>query len=419
MNPWVLRGLVLLALLAGGAWLLKNTEWVQVQQPLPLSPTLAEDGTLVAQQLLQRLGMQTRRVDHLPTLPPAGATLLVTTPFWQIALGDGERLQQWVRAGGHLVIDQVLLDDDEASSWLPPQLQRRERGEGPGTRSDWCRVLGAEEGAVAGFGSSSGFVACTPPWRTLRPRPADPGVTWQLASSELGIEVQRVALGRGRVTAFSGYMGFDSQHARTLPVTVEGAAFGTSDRLLNFSNRGLLEGDNAALLAALVDARPGAQLWFVTRVQRPPLPRWLWQQAAPALLLAGAVLLGALWRRGVRFGPLQAEPPARRRSLAAQVAGLADFLHRHQPATLHAAALRALREAAARHVSGWARLTPAARTLALARATGLPEQQLQRAQQAQVPRDAAAWSDTLALLETARRALINPPDTPPSNRSPR
>jgi hypothetical protein len=59
MNPWVLRGLVLLALLAGGAWLLKNTEWVQVQQPLPLSPALAEDGTLVAQQLLQRLGMQT------------------------------------------------------------------------------------------------------------------------------------------------------------------------------------------------------------------------------------------------------------------------------------------------------------------------------------------------------------------------
>jgi hypothetical protein len=415
-TAWALRLVIALGLALGGWWLLKNTEWVEVQEPLPLSDALRNDGTHVAQQYLQRLGLKTRRVDHLPTLPPPGATLLITTAFWKIAVGDGDRLRRWVEAGGHLVIDHVVLDDDEASAWLPQKLPPRSGSQGPGPRPDWCRVLAQGDGsatpAAPAFGDTRGFVACTYPWRTLRPRPADPGVSWQLTSSELGIEAQRVAFGRGRITAFSGYMGFDGQRARGFanPGDAEGWVFASqAGRLLNFSNRGLLEGDNAALLAALVDARAGGEVWFVTRVERPPLPRWLWQQAAPVLLLAAAVLALWLWRRGVRFGPLQAEPPARRRSLAAQVAGLADFLHRHQPTVLHAAALRALRETAARHVPGWARLAPAARTLALAKATGLPEAALQRAQEPQVARDAAAWSDTLALLETARRALLDPP----------
>ena len=92
--------------------------------------------------------------------------------------------------------------------------------------------------------------------------------------------------------------------------------------------------------------------------------------------------------------------------MAVQEVGQADDLHRHQPAALHAAALRALRETALRCVPGWQRLKPAARTAALARATSLPLAALEMAQEPHVPRDAQAWSQALALLETARRTLL-------------
>lgn len=409
-TAWALRIVIVVALAAGGTWLVRNTEWLEVMEPAPLSEALRQDGTAAAQRLLQRLGLQTRRVEHLPAMPPTSATLVLAAPFWRLAVEDPSRLRRWVEAGGHLVLDEVLLDDPDLFSDVLPFMLRRGRDDQQ-PRHDWCRVLAQPEGLPPAFGDPTGFVACIAPQRAQQPHPQ---ATWSLASNELGLEAQRVPLGRGRITAFSGMMGFDWQRGRLLDVDDGGAP---RLQLLNFSNRGLLEGDNAALLAALVDARAGGEVWFLTRVERPALPLWLWQQAAPALLLAATALALLLWRLGVRFGPLQAEPAARRRSLAAQVAGVADFLHRHQPVVLHAAALRALREQAARRLPGWARLSPAARTQALARATGLPESALQRAQEPQVARDGAAWTDTLALLEKARRALIERSD--PSDRSPR
>jgi hypothetical protein len=409
-TAWVLRLVIVLALAAGGTWLVRNTEWVEVLEPVPLSDALRQDGTAAAQQLLQRLGMRTRRVEHLPSMPPTSATLVLAAPFWRLVLEDDAQLRRWVEAGGHLVVDELLLDDPTARvDWLPNLVPRTRSEDRP--RQDWCRVLSQAEAAPLAFGEPTGFVACIAPQRAQQPHPQ---AIWWLASRELGLEAQRVPLGRGRVTAFSGVMAFDWQRGRLVDIGEGGAP---RQQMLNFSNRGLLEGDNAALLAALVDARAGGEVWFLTRVERPALPLWLWQQAAPALLLAAAALALLLWRRGVRFGPLQAEPAARRRSLAAQVAGLADFLHHHQPAVLHAAALRALREQAARQLPGWARQSPAARTQALARATGLPEAALQRALEPQVARDGTAWTDTLALLETARRALIE--RTNLSDRSPR
>lgn len=410
-SAWALRIVVVLVLGAIGAWLVKATEWVEVTEPLPMPEPLRSDGTQVAQQYLQRLGLKTQRVEHLPTLPPTTATLVITTPFWRLLVGDEQRLRRWVEAGGHLVIDEHVLDAPEPPAWwmfklAPPTRETQ-------ARHDWCRVLAQGGPTAPAFGDEAGYVACVAPQRPLM----DLGdTTWSLTSSELGTEAQRVALGRGRITAFAGMMAFDWQGGS---IAFDFELGGRARQMLNFSNRGLLEGDNAALLAALIDARPGGEVWFVNGADRPALPLWLWQHAAPALLLAAAALALALWRSGVRFGPPQAEPAARRRSLAAQVEGLADFLFRHQPTALHAPALRALREAAARHVPGWARLTPAARTQALARATGLPEAELLRAQESQVQRDAAAWSHTLALLETARRALLDRRPSPHPDRSPR
>jgi Domain of unknown function (DUF4350) len=395
-----LRVVVLLALVAIGAWLLHYTEWVHEPQSLPLQEPMRSDGTHAARLLLQKLGVASQTAKDLRTLPPSNATLVLATPFWNLLVGGEDRLRRWVESGGHLVVDSHVIDEPPQGGWWPLVALPRGRDERDAGR-DWCRVLHQDQALPPAFGDRRGFVLCAPAPAQELLRHKNP--LWLLHSDEHGLEVQRVALGAGRITGLSGSFGFEWQ---TNPwVDDEGAAHGVH----NFSNRGLAAGDNAALLAALVDAKPGQTVWFVSRVERPPLPLWLWQVAAPTLVLLGCVLALLLWRAGTRLGPLRAEPPARRRSIAAQVQGLADFLFRHQPAALHSAALRALREAAARRIPGWARLTPAARTLALAKATGLPVAALEQAQEPVFARNPAAWSDTLALLETARRALQHHP----------
>lgn len=392
----LLRALAVLVLAGAGAWLVQHTEWEETRQPLPLSDELAADGTQVARRLLQQLGLQARTVDDLATLPPAGATLVLSAPRWDLFAGTPERVQRWVEAGGHLVVDAGLVPEAGEPGWLPvrraaaPAHHEDDDDEdtAPRVPPDWCRVLEQRPGLAPAWGDRNGFVACL---RSARPlaAPTRP-LLWALESEDAGLEALRVAQGRGRVTVFNGLFQFGAQYPRP--------------RLMNLSNRGLLEGDNAALFAALVDAQPGGEVWIVHRLRRDALPLWLARHAAPVLVLAALALAFALWRAGTRFGPLAAPPLPQRRSLAAQVRGLADFLGRHQPQALHGAALRALDEAAQRTLPGWRRLAPPARAAALARRTRLPEARLLAALQP----DPAATSDTLALLETARRTLATP-----------
>ncbi len=142
--------------------------------------------------------------------------------------------------------------------------------------------------------------------------------------------------------------------------------------LLNNSN--LLRADNAQLAAAALQARAGAEFWFVAEEAREPFAPWLWHQAWAALLLGLLALALALWRAGVRFGPLAPSAPAHRRSMAEQVRGTARFLHMHGPKALHTAQLRALHASAARQLPRFSQLDPARRTQEIARATGLDAQ---------------------------------------------
>lgn len=399
-RTWLLRALLALALAGAAFWLLRHTEWEETREPIPLSDELAADGTHVARVFLQRLGLQARTVEGLGTLPPAGATLVLTAAEWDLFAGTPERVRRWVEAGGHLVIDSGLVPFRDDESWLPvrwPGTRNADHAPDPAVELrrprahfDWCRVLRPRPGGTSPWADDGGFVACLRPGDALE-LPAR-GLLWALQSEEVGLEAVRVAVGRGRLTVFSGAFHFSLQ--------------GQRERLMNLSNRGLLEGDNAALFAALVDARAGGDVWIVPRLDRAPLPLWLAQHAAPVLLLAAVALALTLWRAGARFGPLAAPPPPLRRSLMAQVRGLGDFLLRHQPQALHAAALRALDETATAHIPGWRGLGPRERAAALARRTALPEMRVAAALQA--ADSPAAWTDALALLETARRALHTP-----------
>jgi hypothetical protein len=104
---------------------------------------------------------------------------------------------------------------------------------------------------------------------------------------------------------------------------------------------------------------------------------------------------------------LAAEEPPVRRSLAEQIRRTARFTLLHDGGEpLHAATVRALDDVARRRVSGWSGLDARGRVSALAGLTGVAPDAVDAALHDSRARSANDLHDTLALLETVRRALI-------------
>jgi hypothetical protein len=133
---------------------------------------------------------------------------------------------------------------------------------------------------------------------------------------------------------------------------------------------------------------------------------WLWSRAWIALDLALVALVLWLWRGCARFGPLEATPHAGRRSMIEQIAGTARFLWRHSPRALHQAQLRALDEVATVHLRNYARLDRPDRASAISQATGIEVAAIRQAVNFGDAPSARALPRMLAVLESARRALL-------------
>jgi hypothetical protein len=192
-------------------------------------------------------------------------------------------------------------------------------------------------------------------------------------------QVLRVAVGRGSVTVLNtGVTAFYSGPA--------------------------LRCDNALLLAAALQAEPGATVWIYRHERREALLSWLWHRGWLAIVVGLLALAAGLWRSAGRFGPLLAPPPRLRRSISEQVRGLAAYLHREGRDALLVAQQRALHDTATRRLPGYGRMAKSARAVALASATDLPLDDLARALGARDCRR-VDLPQHLHWLETARRRL--------------
>jgi hypothetical protein len=147
---------------------------------------------------------------------------------------------------------------------------------------------------------------------------------------------------------------------------------------------------------------------FLSEEEHPTLLTLMWQNGKPVVLLAALLILASLWRGAIRFGPPIAPTETARRSLAEQIRGTGLFtLQFGGSQTLHAAMMRAVEDAARRRIVNYAHLPTADRVAALARASNLEASKLAEAIHHRGTRSKHDLQQTIALLETVRRALLD------------
>lgn len=378
-----------LVLLVGGAWLVSATEWADEETPRPARGEAATNPLYAVQALLRELGATVVRRDSLDAMPPPEARLVLDSEHWDLFPDRAERLQQWVEQGGHLIIPGRLVDHASLEDWLPVVRKNRIRPEpteapesdeppaaatAPSPKVADCRSLVEAEGVPPAYARTRSFRACGQSIiAQVVPVERQGAPLWSVAGPQ-GVEITRMPFGQGTVTVL-----------------------GTWSLLHNTS---LLRDDNPLLAAAALQARAGAQVWFVVEEAREPFLPWIWRHGWVAIVLGLLALASALWRAAVRFGPLIGPAGTARRSMAEQIRGTAEFLHQHGDGALHGAQVRALDEVASRRLP----VSASERTAAIAQASGLDPRVLERAWQAR-PRSPAALVDDLTVLETALRRL--------------
>ncbi|MES1195621.1 MAG: hypothetical protein ABUL58_01590, partial [Steroidobacter sp.] len=191
----------------------------------------------------------------------------------------------------------------------------------------------------------------------------------------------RIAVGRGSVTVFNSEP---------------------------FGNREILYGEHGLLFVTATQLHGGDEIYFLMDEKGVPLLKLIWRYGSPVVVLALLLALAALWRNGMGFGPMAAIPDGARRSLAEQITGTGHFILRFDgDQVLHAAMVRGLTDAARRHIAHYERLGTQERIDALARATGMNAETLGNALHYQGRRRAAELRHAIALLEHARRHLLN------------
>jgi len=414
--------LAALLLVAAGTWLAFNTEWVDVELPPELRGPAKTDPLYTFKRFSATLGVDLSTPNNLDRLPPPGATLVLSSWFWDLFPQRVTALQRWVEAGGHLVLpsydhygpelawttiasipppalkaprpapaassgddeeDEADAENETEERHAPPAPRPPPPRMGPPialprTKPAACPKLSEPVGVPPAFGAHRNYVTCLGSVSILRSRNAP---QWAVDNAR-GHVLLRVPLGQGSVTAAN----------MRLPI------YGTA----------LLDNDDAVLLTAALRLARGQQLWLVVDETRPPLLTTLWRNGAPVILLGAFALALALWRVGARFGPRLPALPTARRSVGEQIRGTAAFIAHHGGRALHHAQLRALDSCARSRVHGYDALIVGERAAVLAPLVDIDMHTLARAMNPELSKHLPS---ALALLETARRRLLLNPQS--------
>ena len=375
----VLGVIIVLAFAGVFAWVAKNTSWKEVRMPISLEGEAATNPFYSAQHFSRLLGARSEWRHALTAAPAQDSVIVLAHWHWNLIESRRRILENWVAAGGRLVVDRTLAGDEEFVRWTGitrEQLVEDNKSVGEDDlRAQGCRTLTFEGEELTADRFRSGYELCDSSLhsRLLSGRPA----SWALRDAR-GIQAVRVDIGQGSATMINASP---------------------------FGNRELLQGEHGLLYVAATQLHAGDDILFLSD-EGTSLLGLMWRVGAPALLLALGLVALALWRGSLRFGPLAATPDPARRSLGEQIRGTGQFTVRFGGGrALHAAAVRALTAAADRRILGYARLSGEERIAALAAAANVEPGALSEAVNNAGPRRSGELGSTLALLERARRAI--------------
>ena len=396
MMARVIRIMVWLVFAGVVAWLASNMSFKPIEVRAPLKGEASHNPFYAAIRMSTELGAEASW-ERVFTEPPADSVIMLSDWTWSLSKPRRERLQKWVEDGGRLVIDDSVIGDFEAfESWSG--IGRREKevsdehqdeeaethdqqdsksARPAEKRSLAARLLDADCHEFTEDGSGRKLELCdVDRMHTLT---SSRRILWALRDDG-AIHAVRAAVGRGSVTVLNASP---------------------------FHYRDFLLGDHPRLFVAATQLRRGDTLRFLTEEDQASILSLTWRFGAPAvLLLLAAVALG-LWRSGVRFGPRAGATQTARRSLAEQIRGTGQFALRFGGGeALHAATLRALRDAAIRRLPSYDHMSTAERVAAVAKASGIGEADLAPAMNYAGPRNSHELREAIAVLETARRRLL-------------
>lgn len=382
----VVAGLVVVGFLA---WLGSQMTFKEMKVPVPLQGEAKRNPFYAAIRLSETLGAQAAW-ERVFTQPPDDAVIFLSAWNWTLSKARRERIEHWVEAGGRLIVDGSMVGGfEEFERWSGVGEAEEE------TKDEDEEETGDEEGEevdgdgdfLARFrermcsrlvedGSERGFKVCGV--EHSRSLTSARKLVWALRDGRK-IHALRTSVGRGSVTVINA---------------------------VPFRFRTFLEGDHPTLFVRMLQLHRGDSIVFLSEGDHDSLLRLLWRFGAPAVLLLTAFVALSLWRAGARFGPQIAPTVPARRSLAEQIRGTGQFALRFGSGrALHAAALRALRDAAVRRLPNYDQMASEARVAAIAKASGMSADDLGPAMNYSGARNSHELYDAIAALESARRLL--------------
>ena len=371
--------LAVLVIVGITVWVARNTHWEEITERTSLKGPALHNPFYAAQRLSELLGAQTRFRKEIVTPPPTDAVLVVAFWNWILIPERRDRIERWVHDGGRLVVGSDILSYEDFDRWSGVRRQAEDKEQDNASRLKCAplhhRLTVSPQTADTAASPREYFESCQFMGNGLR---ATRKVDWRLLDNLGHTQALRIPIGRGSVTIIDA---------------------------LTFGNLDLLCGDSGALFAAATQLHRGDHIEFLTESEGGMLLKLLWTYGAPVIVLGLLLIALWLWRSGVRFGPLVAAADPARRSLAEQIRGTGLFTLRFGGGrALHAAAVRALSEAAARRLPHYDKLPGPERVEALAALTGMGAQELSAAleEPGERRRDIRR---TIAVLETARRRV--------------
>lgn len=365
--------IVLLLVAAVSTWIALNTYWTEVTISGPMQGEAATNPTYAAQHFTELLGARAVRHEVVGPLPSERAVILLRAWHWDLIPQRREQLKRWVERGGRLVLDTTLIGGEkDLQRWLGVEHCCAESS----SDKDEPVVL-----TVVGSGRSSmqheSYTIC--PDRFHGALTTNRKVEWGLKHG-VGYQALRARVGRGSVTVFNS---------------------------VPFTNHNLLECDNTLVFVVATQLQKGDEVHFMSGGQAMSFFALLWHYGGPVIVLLLLLIAFTLWRAVVRFGPFANVQGTARRSLAEQIRGTGVFtLQFGGGQALHAAAARAVNEAAERRVPHFSALPQHERVSAIAQAARVDAAELAAALNFKGPRKAGEMRTVLALLESARRTIL-------------